>query len=181
MLFLSQIYIFFSLPFSNIYYYVKSKVEGGGHLYSYHDRHVMVPVCVNAGPAGSKRTTRRLELPPAFSVSDLTMNSPETPPDTSPEDDGSDDDDDDRPPPIRQISLAVNPEKWTVTDTMKFLAQTSDCAHLAHFMLQDEIDGEAFMMLNYPTVKSYWKLKTSTAIRLCQHIESVRLAHITQF
>ena len=156
--------------------------KGGGHLYSYHDRHVMVPVCVNAGPAGSKRTTRRLELPPAFSLSDLqTVDIMETPPDSSPN--GSDDDDEEEegPPPIRHIRLASNPEHWSVTDTMKFLAQTSDCAHLAHFMLYDEIDGEAFMMLNYPTVKDYWKLKTSTAIKLCRHIESVRLAHMTQF
>ena len=85
------------------------------------------------------------------------------------------------PPPIRHIRPATNPEDWTATDTMKFLAQTTDCGHLAHFMVEDQIDGPAFMLLNYPTVQSYWKLKTSTAIKLCQHVESVRLAHLTQF
>jgi hypothetical protein len=48
-------------------------------------------------------------------------------------------------------------------------------------MIDDAIDGQAFLLLNYPTVKDHWQLKTSTAIQLCQHIESVRLAHITQF
>ena len=84
-------------------------------------------------------------------------------------------------PPIREIRLAKNPENWTVSDTVKFLAQTSDCAHLASFMREEGIDGHAFLLLNYPTIKEYWHLKTETAINLCQHIESVRLAHIAQF
>ena len=68
---------------------------------------------------------------------------------------------------------------WTPQDTAQFLAQTNDCAHLARLIVDDDIDGPAFMMLNYPTVKAYWKLKTSTAISLCRHIESVILAHKT--
>jgi hypothetical protein len=66
-------------------------------------------------------------------------------------------------------------------DTARFLAQTTDCRHLAQLMVDDAIDGQAFLLLNYPTVKDHWRLKTSTAIQLCQHIESVRLAHILQF
>ena len=84
-------------------------------------------------------------------------------------------------PPIREIRLAKNPEDWTVSDVVKFLAQTSDCAHLASFMREEGIDGHAFLLLNYPTIKEYWHLKTETAINLCHHIESVRLAHIIQF
>ena len=48
-------------------------------------------------------------------------------------------------------------------------------------MLEEAIDGQAFLLLTYPTVRDHWQLKTTTAIQLCQHIESVRLAHITQF
>ena len=73
--------------------------------------------------------------------------------------------------------LKDNPEKWTAYDTAKFIAQTSDCSHLARFIVEDDIDGQAFMLLNYPTVKEYWKLKPSTAISLCRHIESVILAY----
>ena len=143
----------------------------GDTLYSYHDRHVMQPVCVNVG-GGGVRSTRRLELPAAFSMSDFPK--PSTPKRQQLSATNG-------PPPIREIKLALNPELWTPVDTMKFLAQTSDCQHLAPFMVQDDIDGHAFMLLNYPTVKSYWKLKTETAIHLCQHVESVRLAHIKQF
>ena len=42
---------------------------------------------------------------------------------------------------IQQIRLSINPEKWTVSDTMRFLAQTSDCAHLAHFIANDQVSS----------------------------------------
>ena len=84
-------------------------------------------------------------------------------------------------PPIRQLTLLSNPEFWSPMDTARFLAQTTDCDHLAHLMVEDAIDGQAFMLLTFPTVKDHWQLKTVTAIQLCQHIESVRLAHILQF
>ena len=46
-----------------------------------------------------------------------------------------------------------------MSDVVKFLAQTSDCAHLASFMREEGIDGHAFLLLNYPTIKEYWHLK----------------------
>ena len=107
--------------------------------------------------SGGKKGRR--ELPPAFSMQDFPK----------------------APPPIRRIRLENNPEDWTPQDTARFLSQTSDCAHLARFAVEDDIDGPAFMLLNYPTVKEYWKLKTSTAISLCRHIESVVLAHRLSF
>jgi hypothetical protein len=84
-------------------------------------------------------------------------------------------------PPIRQLKLLSNPEFWSPMDTARFIAQTTDCGHLAHLMVEDAVDGQAFMLLTFPTVKEHWQLKTTTAIQLCQHIESVRLAHILQF
>ena len=48
---------------------------------------------------------------------------------------------------------------------------------LARFIVEEDIDGQSFMLLNYPLIKEYWKLKTSTAISLCRHVESVILAH----
>ena len=103
--------------------------------------------------SGGKKGRR--ELPPAFSIRDFPK----------------------APPPIRRVRLDDNPEHWTPQDTAKFLSRTTDCAHLARFAVEDDIDGPAFMLLNYPTVKEYWKLKTNTAISLCRHIESVVLAH----
>jgi len=103
--------------------------------------------------SGGKKGRR--ELPPAFNIKDFPK----------------------APPPIRRLRLENNPEHWTPHDTANFLAGTPDCAHLARFAVEDDIDGPAFMLLNYPTVKEYWKLKTNTAISLCRHIESVVLAH----
>ena len=103
--------------------------------------------------SGGKKGRR--ELPPAFNINDFPK----------------------APPPIRRVRLEENPENWTPHDTAKFLSGTTDCAHLARFAVEDDIDGPAFMLLNYPTVKEYWKLKTNTAISLCRHIESVVLAH----
>ena len=103
--------------------------------------------------SGGKKGRR--ELPPAFSLLDFPK----------------------APPPIRRVRLDMNPELWTPNDTARFLSRTTDCAHLARFVVEDDIDGPAFMLLNYPTVKEYWKLKTNTAISLCRHIESVVLAH----
>ena len=85
------------------------------------------------------------------------------------------------PPPERSIRLTSNPEYWSPMDTARFFAQTTDCRHLAHLMVDEAIDGQALMLLTYPTIKDHWQLKASTAVQLCQHIESVRLAHISQF
>ena len=85
------------------------------------------------------------------------------------------------PPPIRKIVLRTNPSHWTPVDTGRFLAQTADCDHLAQFMLEDEIDGISFMLLNYETVREFWSLTLTSAIRLCQHVESVKLAFLRQF
>ena len=100
------------------------------------------------------------------------------------EDDDEEEEDvdmDDGPPPIRPLTLNSNPEHWTSRDVATFLSQTPDCAHLSDFMIADAIDGVSFMLLNFPTVKTYWSLTLSTAIHLCQHVESVKLAHWNQF
>lgn len=116
----------------------------------------------DANSPGLRRKGRKKELPPAFTMADFPPEEP-------------------RPPPIRIIRLADNPDKWSAKDTARFLAQTADCAQLARFALEDAVDGRAFMLLNYPTVMEYWRLKPATAIKLCRHIESVRLAHATQY
>ncbi len=107
--------------------------------------------------SGGKKGRR--ELPPAFNMQDFPK----------------------APPPIRRLKLKDNPEHWSPQDTARFLSATQDCAHLSRFVIEDDIDGPAFMLLNYPTVKEYWKLKTNTAISLCRHIESVVLAHRSRY
>jgi hypothetical protein len=85
------------------------------------------------------------------------------------------------PPPIRQVHLDSNPEFWSSQDTAVFLSRTADCNHLAGFMVEDDVDGRSFMLLNFSTVRDHWSLTLKTAILLCTHIESVKLAHWLQF
>jgi len=41
---------------------------------------------------------------------------------------------------------------------------------------EDQVDGQAFLLLNLPTVLDYWNLRMREAILICQLIESVKLA-----
>lgn len=85
------------------------------------------------------------------------------------------------PPPIRQITLPSNPLLWTSTDLSDFLACQSDVAHMAHLFKEEQVDGQAFLLLNLPTVLEHWQLRLSEAIMIARHVESVKLAFYKQF
>ncbi len=85
------------------------------------------------------------------------------------------------PPPIRRLRLHKNPERWSSKDTATFLIESGDCAHLAQFMEQDDIDGTSFMLIDFDTAKQFWSLTVASAIRLCRHVESVKLAYFNQY
>ena len=74
--------------------------------------------------SGAKKGRR--ELPPAFNMNDFPKP----------------------PPPIRKISLTSNPEHWSSYDTARFLAQTSDCAHLARFIVEEDIGKISFFIIS---------------------------------
>lgn len=86
-----------------------------------------------------------------------------------------------KPPAIRPLELHTNPETWGPRETAVFLSQTSDCSQLSDLVLKDAVDGPSFLMLNYSIAREYWNLEESMAIQLCQHVESVRQAHLLQF
>jgi len=85
------------------------------------------------------------------------------------------------PPAVRKVVLSSNPVAWTPGDVAEYLSEQPDVSALARYFLHEEIDGQAFMLLNFPTVQEHWNLRLSTAIRLCQHIEAVKLAYYIQF
>ncbi len=86
-----------------------------------------------------------------------------------------------QPPAIRAVELHTNPETWGPRETAIFLSQTSDCSQLSDLVIKDAVDGPTFLMLNYSIAREYWNLDESMAIQLCQHVESVRQAHLLQF
>ncbi|XP_053890833.1 scm-like with four MBT domains protein 1 isoform X2 [Malaclemys terrapin pileata] len=94
--------------------------------------------------------------------------------------------DDENKPPSPKIEVAEklqldsNPLEWSVADVVRFLKST-DCAPLARIFLDQEIDGQALLLLTLPTVQECMDLKLGPAIKLCHHIERVKLAFYQQF
>uniref|UniRef100_A0A673ZRP9 Scm like with four mbt domains 1 n=1 Tax=Salmo trutta TaxID=8032 RepID=A0A673ZRP9_SALTR len=80
----------------------------------------------------------------------------------------------------QKLCLDTSPLEWSVTDVVCFI-RTTDCAPLARIFLDQEIDGQALLLLNLPTVQECMDLKLGPAIKLCHHIERVKLAFYQQF
>uniref|UniRef100_A0A8C1GHS5 Scm like with four mbt domains 1 n=1 Tax=Cyprinus carpio TaxID=7962 RepID=A0A8C1GHS5_CYPCA len=79
-----------------------------------------------------------------------------------------------------KLCLDSSPLEWSVTDVVRFI-RTTDCAPLARIFKDQEIDGQALLLLNLPTVQECMDLKLGPAIKLCHHIEQVKLAFYQQF
>ncbi|XP_053572402.1 scm-like with four MBT domains protein 2 [Bombina bombina] len=78
------------------------------------------------------------------------------------------------------LVLESNPLEWSVTDVVKFIKST-DCAPLAKIFQEQDIDGQALLLLTLPTVQECMDLKLGPAIKLCHQIERVKLAFCTQY
>ncbi|XP_036387908.1 scm-like with four MBT domains protein 1 isoform X2 [Megalops cyprinoides] len=80
----------------------------------------------------------------------------------------------------QKLHLDSSPLEWSVTDVVRFIRST-DCAPLARIFMDQEIDGQALLLLTLPTVQECMDLKLGPAIKLCHHIERVKLAFYQQF
>ncbi|KAG9353228.1 hypothetical protein JZ751_017804 [Albula glossodonta] len=80
----------------------------------------------------------------------------------------------------QKLHLDSSPLEWSVTDVVRFI-RTTDCAPLARVFLDQEIDGQALLLLTLPTVQECMDLKLGPAIKLCHHIERLKLAFYQQF
>ncbi|XP_018421974.1 PREDICTED: scm-like with four MBT domains protein 2 [Nanorana parkeri] len=78
------------------------------------------------------------------------------------------------------LILESNPLEWTVNDVVKFIKST-DCAALAKIFQEQDIDGQALLLLTLPTVQECMELKLGPAIKLCHHIERVKVAFYAQY
>uniref|UniRef100_A0A8C9SJ20 Scm like with four mbt domains 1 n=1 Tax=Scleropages formosus TaxID=113540 RepID=A0A8C9SJ20_SCLFO len=79
-----------------------------------------------------------------------------------------------------KLCLESSPLEWSVADVVRFIRGT-DCAPLARIFLDQEIDGQALLLLTLPTVQECLELKLGPAVKLCSHIERVKLAFFQQF
>ncbi|CAJ0943559.1 unnamed protein product [Ranitomeya imitator] len=78
------------------------------------------------------------------------------------------------------LVLESNPLEWTVMDVVKFIKST-DCAPLSKIFQEQDIDGQAFLLLTLPTVQDCMELKLGPAIKLCHQIERVKVAFYAQY
>uniref|UniRef100_A0A672HYH5 Scm like with four mbt domains 1 n=1 Tax=Salarias fasciatus TaxID=181472 RepID=A0A672HYH5_SALFA len=124
------------------------------------------PTTPSPSPPATPRPTRRRRKPRSPSFSD-DENHPPSPKTSKTE-------------PPQKLCLDTSPLEWSVTDVVRFI-RTTDCAPLARIFMDQEIDGQALLLLNLPTVQECMDLKLGPAIKLCHHIERVKLAFYQQF
>ncbi|XP_048878472.1 scm-like with four MBT domains protein 1 isoform X3 [Brienomyrus brachyistius] len=88
--------------------------------------------------------------------------------------------DDENQPSVAKLCLDSSPLEWSVADVVRFI-RTTDCAPLARIFFDQEIDGQALLLLTLSTVQECMDLKLGPAVRLCHHIERVKLAFYQQY
>ncbi|XP_056311487.1 LOW QUALITY PROTEIN: scm-like with four MBT domains protein 2 [Danio aesculapii] len=79
-----------------------------------------------------------------------------------------------------RLVLDTNPLQWSVSDVVDFITST-DCASLAKIFQEQDIDGQALLLLTLPTVQECMDLKLGPAIKLCHQIERVKVAFYSQY
>ncbi|XP_061108826.1 scm-like with four MBT domains protein 2 isoform X2 [Conger conger] len=79
-----------------------------------------------------------------------------------------------------KLVLDSNPLQWSVADVVRFIRST-DCAPLAKIFQEQDIDGQALLLLTLPTVQECMDLKLGPAIKLCHQIERVKVAFYAQY
>ncbi|CDQ66651.1 unnamed protein product [Oncorhynchus mykiss] len=97
-------------------------------------------------------------------------------------------DDDNQPPSPtsgrmevqEKLHLDSSPLGWSITDVTHFI-RTTDCSPLARIFRDQEIDGQALLLLSLPTVQECMGLKLGPAIKLCHLIERIKLAFYQHF
>ena len=73
-----------------------------------------------------------------------------------------------------KLKLSPNPLDWSVDDVYAYLRSTDDCKLIAEKMKQEEIDGQAFVMLDLPVIREFLHMKKEFALHLSKHIAMMR-------
>ncbi|KAK3101257.1 hypothetical protein FSP39_002207 [Pinctada imbricata] len=79
-----------------------------------------------------------------------------------------------------ELILNSNPLYWSVNDVVSYIKST-ECAQLARLLKEQDIDGQALLLLSLPVLQEYLDLKLGPAIKLCHHIEKIKLAFYRQY
>lgn len=80
-----------------------------------------------------------------------------------------------------KLNVSSNPIDWSVDDVHAYLSATEDCKLLADKVRQEEIDGQAFIMLDLPVIREFLHVKKEYALLLCKHIAMIRWYYLINF
>ncbi|XP_077488680.1 scm-like with four MBT domains protein 2 [Amblyomma americanum] len=83
-------------------------------------------------------------------------------------------------PQIPHLCLDSNPLEWSVGDVARFVAGTN-CAPLVRVLQEQEIDGQALLLLTLPLVQEFLELQLAPAVQFCQLLERIKLAFYLQY
>ena len=67
-----------------------------------------------------------------------------------------------------------NPLKWKVAEVCEFIKNLPGCGEYVEDFAQQEIDGQALMLLKADHLMSAMSIKLGPALKICRHIEQIR-------
>lgn len=73
-----------------------------------------------------------------------------------------------------KLKLSQNPLEWSVDDVYAYLSNTEDCKLIADRIKQEEVDGQAFVMLDATVIREFLHMKKEFALQLSKHIDMIR-------
>eukprot|EP00088_Acartia_fossae_P048933 TRINITY_DN5358_c0_g1_i8.p1 TRINITY_DN5358_c0_g1~~TRINITY_DN5358_c0_g1_i8.p1 ORF type:complete len:846 (-),score=250.25 TRINITY_DN5358_c0_g1_i8:301-2838(-) len=79
-----------------------------------------------------------------------------------------------KPQPTLLSTLKGNPLKWNVTEVCDFVKSLQGCDEYVEDFAQQEIDGQALMLLKVDHLMSAMSIKLGPALKICSHIEQIR-------
>lgn len=80
-----------------------------------------------------------------------------------------------------KINLPTNPRDWTVNELYSYLTKYEDCREIAEKLKDEEVDGAAFIMLNFPTMSHHLKMRMKAALNLCKHVALLKWFFISRY
>lgn len=74
----------------------------------------------------------------------------------------------------RSPDLPANPSTWSVEQVVRYVRST-DCLHYANIFLDQEIDGQALMLLSRDSLMQFTRMKLGPTLKMCSYIAQLKL------
>jgi len=74
----------------------------------------------------------------------------------------------------RSPDLPANPVTWSVEQVVRYVRST-DCINYANIFLDQEIDGQALMLLSRDSLMQFTRMKLGPTLKMCSYIAQLKL------